>query len=246
MNIRTVTWQSAVIRFAAVACTFATAGCRDLPDDAIEGKGTIRVALTVQGNVTLNSVDWRVLSAASAILAQGTINTSNMSASASVSVGVPSGTGDRVTMNATTNVGTTCMGTSAPFDVVVGQATAVSVTVSCGTFTPDGGLGSVVVNGMVVAGDNCPTLTAWSISPQQTAANGGSIDVAVAASDADTGDTLSYMWSATAGAFGSATQAMTQYTCAAAGNQTLSVAVSDSHAPTPCTINVSFPAVTCL
>jgi hypothetical protein len=238
MRNRTGTWRRAAICFGAMTCTLTFTGCRDLQDDAVEGKGTIRIALTVQGSVIINAVDWRVLSATSAVLAQGTINTANMSSSPSVSVGVPSSSGDRVTMNATTSVGTMCTGTSAPFDVVAGQATAVSVTVNCGTVTPDGGLGSVVVNGMVVAGDNCPMLTTWSISPQQTAANGGAIDVAVGASDADMGDTLSYTWSATAGG--------TQYHCGAAGDHTLSVTVTDNHTPTPCAINVSFPPVTCL
>jgi hypothetical protein len=149
-------------------------------------------------------------------------------------------------MTATTSTGATCSGTSAPFDVVVGQTAKIPVTITCGTVVPDGGIGTVVVTGTLVPGDNCPALVSWSISPQQTAANGGTIDVSASASDADVSDTLTYAWAATAGTFTSGSTASTQYTCGAAGTQTLSLTISDNHTPTPCTINVMFPPIDCM
>jgi hypothetical protein len=70
--------------------------------------------------------------------------------------------------------------------------------------------------------------------------------VSVAATDADAGDTLTYAWSATAGTFVGASLATTQYTCAAAGDQTLSVVISDNHMPSACSITATFPVVSCL
>lgn len=208
--------------------------------------GQLQVALSLPGGVTVNSVAWRVLSSSSAVLASGTINTSNPNATPSVNVSLPAGTGDTVSMTAMTSQGTSCSGTSSPFNVVAGQASAVSVNIACGNASPDAGVGSVIITGTVVAGDNCPALTAWEISPQQTSANGGTIDVEVSASDADMGETLSYAWTATAGSFASASSATTTYTCGAAGEQTLTVTVTDNHTPTACSVAVSFPPVRCL
>ena len=71
------------------------------------------------------------------------------------------------------------------------------------------------------------------------------IDVSAMATDADTGETLTYAWSATSGTFSSVGSATTKYACGPAGMNTLTVTVTDNHAPTPCSINISFPPVTC-
>jgi hypothetical protein len=219
------------------------AGCGQGMDN--NNYGQLSVALALPGGVTVNSVAWRVLSSTNAVLASGTTNTSNPSSTPSVNVSIPPGTGDTVVMTATTSDSVACTGTSAPFNVTAGQSSAVAVNVLCGTNDSTPNLGSVVVSGVLVAGDNCPVLTSWVLSPQQTAANGGTIDVAVTATDADTGETLAYAWTATSGSFVSASSASTQFTCGPAGQPTLSVAVSDNHSPTPCSVNVAFPPVTC-
>jgi hypothetical protein len=68
----------------------------------------------------------------------------------------------------------------------------------------------------------------------------------VTAADADMGETLTFSWTATSGSFMSASSATTHYTCGATGTQTLSVAITDSHTPTPCTTTVMFPPVSCM
>jgi hypothetical protein len=220
------------------------AGCESTSNSGAGGQ--LQLALTLPGGVTVSAVSWKVLSSTGATLAMGNINTSNASATPSVSVGVPPGTGDTVTMAAMTSTGATCSGTSAPFNVTAGMVVGVPVTVNCSATNTGTGIGSVVVTGTLVEGDNCPALASWSISPQMTAAQGGIIDVSALATDADVGETLSYAWSATAGSFVSAMMPSTQYTCAAAGMHTLTVTITDNHTPTPCSINVSFPPVTCL
>ncbi|HXJ20568.1 MAG TPA: hypothetical protein VMT03_10070 [Polyangia bacterium] len=222
----------------------AAASCQNMPE-VVGGEGKVVLALVIPGGTTISSVSWVVSSSTSQQLAAGTTNTSRTGATASFVVGVPASTGDTVTMSAVTSAGITCAGTSSSFDVAANQTKAVSVNLNCAASVPDGGLGSLVVTGTVVAGDSCPTLTAWMLSPQTAAANGGQIDVSVVAADADSGDTLSYSWSAGAGTFADSTAAATTYSCGASGNQTLQVSVSDNHTPTPCTINISFPSVSC-
>lgn len=233
-----------VAALGLVALT-ATAACNDSSNG---GLGPVTLALSLPGGVTITSVDWKVFSPGSATaVASGTINTSNASATPSVNLSLPQGSGYTVNMTTTTSDGSPCSGTSAAFNVSPGAATVpVGVTIACGNVTPTPSVGQIVVTGTVVAGDNCPALTSSVISPETTAANGGTIDVSVAASDADSGETLSYAWAATAGSFASASQASTQYVCGAAGDQTLSVTITDSHAPAACAIHVTFPVVHCL
>ena len=206
--------------------------------------GQVRLALSLPDGTSVSSVTWKVLSSTNAVVISGTLNTSG-SQRPSFIASLPPANGDTVSMSATTSAGVSCAGTSPPFNVLPGQSVPVAVNISCEGTVADGGIGSVVVSGTLVPGDHCPTLTGWLITPQQTAA-ADPIDLTVTAADADLGDTLSYAWTASAGTFASATAATTQYTCTATGAQTLSVAVTDNHAPIPCTTQVTFPAVDCL
>jgi hypothetical protein len=231
---------------AALLPTLLLASCENMPATASGPTGHVNLAFVLPGGTTVSSVAWKVFSSTSAVLASGIINTTNPNSTPTVIVGLPAGTGDTVTMTTTTSNGASCSGTSAPFSVVPGQMILqVPVTLTCGTVATDGGFNSVVVSGTIVPGDNCPALVSWSLSPQSTAANGGTIDVSGTASDSDTGDTLSYTWSATAGTFGNKNSSSTTYTCAAAGSQTLTLSISDNHMPAPCVVNVTFPTVDC-
>jgi hypothetical protein len=233
---------SGLVRTALV--TLVLVGCTTGSILENEPVGEVKLALSLPDGTAVNSVAWKILSASNTVIVSGTLNTAG-SHTPSFIASLPAATGDKVNMTATTTAGVSCAGTSAPFNVVVGQSVSVAVNILCEGTVADAGIGSVVVSGTVVAGDHCPTLTAWLIAPQQSAA-ADPIDVTITAADSDVGDTLTYAWTATAGTFASPTAATTQYTCAATGPQTLSVAVTDSHAPTPCTTHVSFPAVDCL
>jgi hypothetical protein len=218
-------------------------GCQ-LP--ASSEAGQIGLAFTLPGGATVGSVSWTVFSSSSAVLASGTTDTRNPRSTPSFSIGLAPGVGDTVSMTAATSQGAICSGTSAPFDVTVGQLVSVGVSLSCGNVTTDAGVGSVVITGTLVSGDNCPVLTSWLASPLETASAGGTIDVSVTATDADLGEALSYAWTATAGSFANSAAPSTEYICGTAGNQTLTVTISDNHLPTACTVGVSLPPVTCL
>jgi hypothetical protein len=220
-------------------------GCQGQSGGSSAEEGQVVLALTIPGGATISSVSWTVKSSSNHPLASGTTNTSRSGATASFAVGLAPGTGDVLTMTATTSAGETCTGSSAPFNVVANQTSPVSISLNCQAFTTDGGLGSVVVMGTVVPGDGCPALASWTISPEAAAANGGQIDVSATATDADSGDTLTYQWSAPAGSFANAAATATTYTCGPAGSQVLHLLVSDGHAPVPCSIDVAFPPVSC-
>ena len=220
--------------------------CQGQAGGSSADEGQVVLALTIPGGATISSVSWTVKSSSNQLLASGTTNTSRSGATASFAVGLVAGTGYVVTMTATTSAGETCTGSSSPFNVVASQTSPVSINLNCqAVVIADGGFGSVVVMSTVVPGDSCPALASWTISPEAAAASGGRIDVSATATDADSGDTLTYQWSAAAGTFSNAAATTTTYTCGAAGSQVLHLAVADGHAPVPCSIDVAFPAVTC-
>jgi hypothetical protein len=206
--------------------------------------GEVRLALSLPDGTSVSSVTWQVLSATNAVVVSGALAT-NGSQRPSFIASLAPAVGDTVNMSATTSAGVTCAGTSVAFDVIAGRAVSVAVDLECGAIAVDGGVGTVVVSGTIVPGDHCPVLTTWLISPQAAGA-ADPIDVTVAASDEDSGDVLSYAWAATAGTFSNAASATTQYHCGPVGAQTLTVQVSDDHAPVPCTSSISFPSVDCL
>ena len=228
--------------------TLALASCTNMPSNVSgpDQKGQIVVALAAPAGITVSSFSWQVTSSTNQVLASGSTSSVLPGVAPELIIGLPAAVGDLVSMDATTGSGTHCKGTSNPFNIVAGQTNPVSVNLNCDSSRTDGGTGSIVVTGVLVSGDNCPALSDWTLSPQSAAANGGKIDVSVGATDADTGDTLTYAWSATAGTFVGASLPTTKYTCGAAGDQTLTVVISDNHTPSACSITATFPVVSCI
>ena len=213
--------------------------------------GRLKLALTSAG-VTVNTVHYQVLSSATppVVVREGDIDTSDPNSTASVYTSVPAGTGYIATLTANTAGPPVlpCVGSSMPFNVIAGQEIGVTVQLVCGGSTPTQPGGSVIIDGTVVAGDNCPLLTSWSASPLQTSAPSGQIDVAAAATDADATETLTFTWTATNGTFVAPTSSglspassVTKYTCTTVGPQTLTVTVVDNHLPANCTATQTFP-----
>jgi hypothetical protein len=226
-----------------VAGMVALGGCSNSRNAV--ATGTVRLALSLPNGTTLNSVSWQIRSSGGAVLRAGTINTSDPGATPSVDTSCPASTGDTVVMTGTTSDGTGCSGTSMPFNVAAGGTVQVGLTIVCGGGTPVQNNGSVIVNSTVVQGDNCPVLTSWVASPLQTSF-AAQIDVAATATDADATDVLTYAWTATGGSFVSPSSPSTKYNCTGFGPQTLTITVSDNHAPIPCTAVVTIPNIECI
>jgi outer membrane protein assembly factor BamB len=174
----------------------------------------------------------------------GSIDTSNGMATASVETSYPASANDTVTLTATTSAGEPCTGTSIAFDVTSNGQSLVAVTLTCGLLVPDAGTGSVRVNGTVVDNsDVCPTLTAWSASPLSTSST-GVITVSAAATDQITTDYLAYQWSVSPNvmvdggvvdAFANDTAQATTFQCPGMGSYAITVTVNDNHLPQNCT-----------
>jgi len=103
--------------------------------------------------------------------------------------------------------------------------------VVCGCSGEPGPEGEVAIT--LTTEDACPRLTSWLAEPLETSV-GGTIEVSASAVDRDKGDHLSFLWSASAGHFTQPRVAATHYSCGGAGTQTITVQVSDDHAPASC------------
>jgi hypothetical protein len=228
----------------ALGAVASSLGCgKEAPSKSDVGQ--VNLALALPDGTSIPSIAWVLHTSGGAVIEMGTLNTTDPNVRASLATDIPVGMGDTVTMSGTTTAGAMCTGTSSPFNVVAGTTVMVAVNIICGSVTPDGGTGTVIVSSTVVAGDSCPILTSSLVSPLQTAI-ADPIAVMAGASDSDMGDTLSFMWSATGGTFTNAALASTDYHCPmTAGMQTLTLRITDNHMPTPCTTVVMFPAVSC-
>jgi hypothetical protein len=213
---------------ATAAFGIAVAGCSDVANSG-EGDSNVvtsRVAFALPGGSNISSVSYRVLSSENATLALGTIDVGNPGATLSLDLVLAPGIADVVELSATTSTGASCAGTSAPFEVVVGQPTFVNLTLVCGGDQPSSA--------------SCPDIQSWVVTPVQAQAPFGMIDVGVTAIDPDATDLLSYAWTATAGAFLDPFAPSTLYTCATVGAQTLTLAVGGGGSLPLCIATASF------
>jgi hypothetical protein len=227
------------VALAALALSAGATGINCSKGSSNDDNGRLKIALTLPSGEAVNTVAYEVRASGGAVVRSGNVNTSDANATASVDTSVPAGMGYTVVMSATTGAGSSCSGTSMPFNVTAGGTTMVGVGITCGT--PQGN-GSVIVNGTF---NVCPVLTSWMASPLQTSANGGRIDVSATATDADPADVLTFAWTAPSGSFVAASAATTQFVCGPAGSLTLLLTVSDGHSPNPCSATMTFP-VTCV
>ena len=185
---------------------------------------------------TLTTINYKILSSSSAQLAGGSFNVSDPHATVSLDIVVPvtatGDAGDTVNLTATSSTGESCTGTSAAFPVLAGTNPAVTMTLTCGTGSAAGQTGNIGITATVVEGDNCPSILSAVVGPDETSV-GGSAMVIATASDPDTTETLTYAW-APAANFTTPSSSGSSYKCLAAGTQTFTLTVTDSHLPTPC------------
>lgn len=153
--------------------------------------------------------------------------------------GLPAGSGYSVKMTATTDDGTTTCEGEAAFSILAGQTTQVTVQLQC--MMPDN-TGEVIAEGDF---NKCPMLTRYTVAPLQASAPSGKIDLTAAASDEDDDDVLSFSWTASAGTVSPMNAADATYTCSQAGNNTLTLTVSDGECEDTASVVVSCIAVAC-
>ena len=208
--------------FILAAVTLASGAvavnCSKKADDDV---GSVGLALTLPGSgATINTVNYTITGNGITPI-MGTIDVSapgTTTATALVS-GLAPGMYN-VAMTAMSSDGQNCMG-STPFTVVAGQTAMANVVLQC---TRTRTTGSVAIGGRI---DQCPFITGVSASRLQ-APVGGSINLAVAATDSD-GDPITYSWTSSTAGTGALgpNAAATTFTCNAIGTTSISIAVSD-------------------
>jgi hypothetical protein len=195
---------------------------------------SVRAALTLPADANITSLTYAALSSSGATLDMGTIAISDPNAIVSLNLMLPPGSGDVVKLAATTSAGTSCTGRSAPFDVVTGAPTSVSLSLVCGDRPQSA---------------SCPEIQAWTVSPQQAVVPDGTVTAQVTVAEADATQPLSYSWIATAGILSGVTSdtsgASTTYTCTTVGSQSLMLTVTAGTPPLACATTAVF-VVDCL
>jgi hypothetical protein len=138
-----------------------------------------RVAWTITGPNTFNRM--------------GEIDVSHSTTIGALIPGLPSGAGYSIALRSTTTDGLTLCAGRAPFDVMAGVRTPVTVSLLC---EEPARSGSVVIAGVL---NICPVaVTAYATANDTT---GGMFHLGVSARDADEGPTtLKYTWTVSAGA----------------------------------------------
>ena len=195
------------------------------------GAGAAAVSFSLPNGWSVDAVTYIVSSSDQELLLSGSEDVSAPNATLSLTLNLPLGRRDTLEIVARTASGTSCQGTSPPFDVVAGRPTYVSLVLSCGGVAP--------------GSDSCPLVSVVAPGPAVAVAPTGAIDVAATASDSDPGDVPSFAWAAGAGSFDDPAAQSTRYICTKAGAQTLVLTVDDHHVPSSCAVTFLIP-VTCL
>jgi hypothetical protein len=217
-----------IASIAAAALAGALLGCADSPRTSPD---PTTVAFALPNGWNVRDVRYLVLSSAGATLASGRADVSDPQATLSLQLSLPLGSGDVLELTVAASSGTSCSGTSQPFDVVAGRPTMVSVVLACGG----------VASGRI----GCPVVDVHAPVPVAAIAPSGTIAVAATAAAVDPSDPLSFSWTATAGTFTAPSAASTSYVCTEVGSETLVLAVTDQSPASGCTLTFLLP-VGCL
>ncbi len=213
---------------AAGALSFPGCGSSSRGETAIEGDvGAAGLALSLLGGGALNSVSYAV-SGPAGFNRTGTIDVSH-STKISALLTLPVGGPYTITLTgAATDGSVTCAGSSTGFSITARQTTGVTVTLDCHEAPRSG---SALVNGVL---NVCPQIDGVSASPNEVTV-GSSVSLGATAHDTDGSPSpLSYAWSASSGTLSSTTAQNPSFTCAAAGDATITLTVSDGDTATGC------------
>jgi hypothetical protein len=198
------------------------AGCTGAAGKAppAELSGSLSMSLTLDGAVTLDSVNYVVFASTGTVLASGTTDVRDSLVLQTV-VTLPAGTNETATFTGTSVDGrVTCSGTSAPFTVVPHARISVPVDLLCRPRGLDSGLVSFM--GSLTS---CATIQSIDVNPSETTV-GGVVTLDATASGVDPA-ALTYAWSAPSGSFGSPGASSTTFTCTTPGTVLVTLAVGD-------------------
>lgn len=212
-----------------IACSGAPKGGAAAPGGS---NGVINVAFTLPDGEIVTTVAYTLADGEGISVRSGTVDISNRQ-SISFQLGnvAPSGN-DTISLSASTPNGTTCSGTSGPFQVAPRATTTVMVNMAC--YTPDGKTGNVAVTGNPY---NCATWQSLATGVGGSEANVGDVITLIATATAPDPNNLTFTWTSdskviTVGLNQSVggTNTVT-LTCQATGTATITLVVRDGTLP---------------
>jgi hypothetical protein len=225
--------------------------------------GTVGLALTLPGGAQLNSVTYDLLDSGGMAVPlatspnPGTVNVSNSAAIAFQLGGVPSATGDSISLTASTTAGGTCQGSASGINITAGTTTHVTVQMFCSL--PGADAGNVFVNATTAF---CGTWTSLGTSSNEVFV--GESLVLTAGATGPNPNGLGYTWTMSnpIGAFGATAGGVgapgvdenvgpsdpMQFMCTAPGTTTITLVVDDGATDAgtcPTNLSTTTTTVTC-
>ncbi len=239
-----------LFRVFAALLVLAPACAPDAPTGPKPGEGTVSIDFAVPGDGSLTVLNYQVLQNGSPLTPpkqdQILLGAATSTTKPNISIFLPTGSGYTINMTGTSSSSVACAGTSSAFAVTAGGTTPVALTVTCGGGGPMPGGGIVNVTTTVGAGDRCPVLTYYSVNPTSLKVGDQSI-LSATATDPDTGDTVTYSWTATAGTVTNGTNQNATYVCSAVGTATITLSYDDvTTLLNPCAAQTVQTTVTCM
>jgi hypothetical protein len=236
---------------AAAAWQVGCSGGNELPGSAAaaaaKDSGVIGLALTLPGGDLINSFTYALTNSSGAYIVLPTPNPGTVSVTNSASLdfqlgGIPAGTGDTLTLSATTVGGSQCTGSSTGFAITAGATTNISVNLVC--TTPGADAGNLYATGTF---SYCGTVNSlYSGSTGSETFVGESVVLTATASGLNPTN-LGYTWtmSNAIGALGASTTGVggqgkdegvgpsdsMQFMCTSPGTTTITVVVDDGALP---------------
>ncbi|HEX3772106.1 MAG TPA: alkaline phosphatase family protein [Polyangiaceae bacterium] len=185
--------------------------------------GTVGALLTIPGGEKINTVSYSITQGGNPVKS-ATIDVSNSAQISFLVGGLAAGGGYSITLTGTTTDGTiTCTG-SATFSITARSTTNVNIILSCTVGAADAG--TAHFTGTLA---DCATAGSVSASPSEVNV-GGTVALSATATAPDP-TSVTFAWSASSGTFDNASSATPNFTCAAAGLATITVAVGDGALP---------------
>ena len=118
-----------ILFFAAMSAL--PAACSHPPSSGDEDVGTIGLDLQVAPGVTISTISWNITNAGTGFSRSGTVNVQNSNTIRFQVGGLPAGAGYTIALTAMTADGAFSCAGSAPFFVMAGMTSAVSLTLTC-------------------------------------------------------------------------------------------------------------------
>lgn len=208
-------WSSALLCSLAACVVVASVGCSPPQQEAT---GDLEVQVFLPDKTVVTSLTYRVSGNGISPITEVVLISGAPTSTSALFVGLPLGAGYTIEISATCADATIGCQASATATVLGDKTTNLLVPLEC--------RGPANGNALVTATiTSCPHISYLAAAPVTTSV-GGEVDLAAAAVEPD-GSTPTFSWTASVGIFSAPASAISSFTCAAAGDATITLTVSN-------------------